>query len=87
MISRIIVDILQAFLVILFLRIISSWFPIDPWSKAARVVRVLERITDPVLVPIRRLLPPVRLGGTGFDLSPIVVFFAIFILTSILRGG
>jgi YggT family protein len=85
-IIRIVIDVLQAFLVVLFLRIISSWFPINPWSKAARVVRVLERITDPILVPIRRLLPPVRMGGTGFDLSPLVVFFAIFILTSILRS-
>jgi len=84
-ILRIIVDILQAYLVILFVRIIFSWFPIDPWSKWSRVVAVLAKLTDPVLVPVRRVLRPVRIGGMGIDLSPLVVLILLEVLLSILQ--
>ncbi|MDA8288866.1 MAG: YggT family protein [Actinomycetota bacterium] len=86
MIVRVIVDILQAYVVVLLIRIVLTWFPIHPWSPMARVVRVLAAITDPVLVPVRRVLPPLTLGGTSaIDLSPIVVFVALEILISVLR--
>ncbi len=85
MILRIIVDILQAYLVVLFVRIILSWFPIDPWSKWSRVVTVLAKLTDPVLVPVRRVLRPVRIGGMGIDLSPLVVLILLEVLLSILQ--
>lgn len=40
----------------------------------------LASAINPVLAPIRRVLPPVRLGGMALDLSPLVLFFAIAIL-------
>jgi YggT family protein len=85
-IVRIIIDILYAFVVILFARIILTWFPISPWSPWARIERGLARITEPVLRPLRRILPTVRFGSMGFDLSPIVVFFAIWIIIGILSA-
>ena len=42
------------------------------------VWRVLNAITEPILKPIRRIIPPVG----GLDLSPIVVFVIIFFLQS-----
>jgi len=42
----------------------------------AAVWRVLNAITEPILRPIRRIIPPMG----GFDLSPIVVFVIIFFL-------
>jgi YggT family protein len=84
-ILRIVIDVLQAYLVVLLVRVILTWFPINPWSRAARVVRVLSAVTDPVLAPIRRILPPLRLGGMAIDLSFIVLFFALEILLSLLR--
>jgi YggT family protein len=83
---RILVDVVQAYIFILFLRIIASWFPINPWSKAARALRVVAAVTDPILVPVRRLLPPLRLGAMALDLSPLIVFVALEILLSILRA-
>ncbi len=85
MIVRIIVDVLQAYIVILLARIILTWFPINPWSRWARVERFLGTITDPVLKPVRRILPPIRVGSMGLDLSPIVVFFALEILITVIR--
>jgi YggT family protein len=85
-ILRIIIDLLQVYLLCIFIRIIFSWFPLNPWGNAAKVLRVLERITDPLLVPIRRLVPPLRLGGGAIDLSPIVVLLGLQIVLSVLRS-
>ncbi len=85
MILRIIVDIIQAYIVLLFVRLILSWFPTNPWSPWAKVVRALAAITDPVLVPIRRIIPPMRVGAMAVDLSPIIVFLALEILLSLLQ--
>lgn len=67
----------------MFGRIILSWFPIAPGSAMASVFSVLYALTEPVLGPIRRLIPPVGVGGMGLDLSPMIVSFALFILRSL----
>ncbi len=50
----------------------------------ATVYGFLYAVTEPVLGPIRRLIPPMGVGGMGLDLSPIIVFFGLTILTSAL---
>lgn len=82
---RVIVDLIQIYIVLLFGRLILSWFPLDPWSRWARVVNALAKITDPVLLPIRRIMPPLRVGSAAVDLSPIVLFFALEVVLSILQ--
>ncbi len=67
----------------MFARIILSWFPVEPGSGLASVYGFLYAVTEPLLGPIRRVIPPMGMGGMGLDLSPLVVFFAI----SILRGA
>ncbi len=62
---------------VLFPRALLSWFPAPPGSTLASVNSVLYRLSEPVLGPVRRLLPPVRAGGFGIDLSFIIVFFGI----------
>lgn len=88
MVVRIIIDVLQAYLVVLLVRIVLTWFPISPWSRTARVVRALGTVTDPVLVPLRRVIPPLRLGsGAAIDLSPIILFFALEVVLTFLRSA
>jgi YggT family protein len=41
---------------------------------------ILYDLTEPVLRPIRRLLPPLRVGAVALDLSPILVFMLIVLL-------
>jgi YggT family protein len=65
--------VLQFYLYALFARIVLSWFPISPGSALAPVFSFLYTITEPVLGPVRRLLPPARMGSMALDLSPIVV--------------
>ena len=71
---------LNLYLIALFGRIILSWFPIAPGSPMAQVFSFLYTITEPVLGPIRRLLPPVGMGGMGLDLSPIIVTLGLRLL-------
>ena len=67
-------------MIVLFARIIISWFPIEPNSGLSSVYAFLHAVTEPVLGPIRRVLPPIGMGGMGLDLSPLIVFFGISIL-------
>ena len=73
-----------AYLLILIVRIAMSWFPLSPDGAAAHVYGLTISLTEPVLGPLRRALPPVRAGNVAFDLSPILVFFGILILQSVL---
>jgi YggT family protein len=49
-----------------------TWVSPDPRNP---IVQFLHRITEPVLAPVRRLLPPWKTGG--LDLSPLIVLIAI----------
>ncbi len=71
-----IADLLSIYLLVLVVRAVLSWFPISPSSSLAPIVSVLYNITEPVLAPLRRVIPPVG----GFDLSFIVALFGIEIL-------
>ena len=77
---------LNLYLLALFARIILSWFPISPDSPMAPVFSFLYNITEPVLGPIRRMLPPVGVGGMGLDLSPIIVVFGAQLILFPLLG-
>ncbi|HUG88273.1 MAG TPA: YggT family protein [Actinomycetota bacterium] len=69
---------------VLFARIISTFFP-PPRSPVGRtIVEILYDLTEPVLRPLRNLMPPLRVGMVGLDLSPIIVFIALGVLRSAL---
>jgi YggT family protein len=71
---------LQLYVIVIFARILFSWFPITPGSALESIDTVLRMLTEPVLGPLRRALPPVRLGGMGLDLSPMIVLLVIEII-------
>jgi len=73
-----------AFVLTIILRIVLSWFPLDPDGLGATFFHVTVRITEPVLGPIRRALPMVRMGNFGLDLSPILVILGVQILLGLL---
>ena len=72
------------FRIVLFATIILSWFPIAPGSTLASVYSVCFRITDPVLGPIRRAIPALRIGGLALDLSPFIVILGLVVLESVI---
>jgi YggT family protein len=57
-----------------------TWVSLDPRSP---IVKILRQITEPVLAPARRLLPPWKTGG--LDFSPLIVIFAIWLVEWVLR--
>ena len=57
---------------LILIRALISWVNPDPFNP---VVQFLHRVTEPVLEPIRRLLPQMPI-----DLSPLIAFFAIIFL-------
>jgi YggT family protein len=61
---------LQILWIAILIRVLLSWFPIDPYNP---IVRVLFEITEPVLAPFRRVIP--RIGM--FDLSPLAALLVI----------
>lgn len=71
--TSLVCELIQLYILVIFARIILSWFPISPGSALAPIFSFLYTITEPVLGPIRRLLPPMNLGSMGFDLSPLIV--------------
>ena len=62
---------------LLIARIVVSWFPVDPYHS---VVQFLVQMTDPILMPFRRL--PLQIGM--LDLSPLVAFVALQFLNRVL---
>jgi YggT family protein len=74
MAASIVCLLIQLYMLVIFARIIMSWFPPTPGTTYARIFEGFDKVTEPVLAPIRAMLPPVRMGGMGLDLSPIVVF-------------
>jgi YggT family protein len=65
--------------VAILVRVIASWLPIGPFSPW---VRWSFTLTEPILRPLRRVIPPFR----SIDLTPIVAFFGLGILEAMLRG-
>ena len=78
---------LTIYWIVLFARIIMSWFP-PPFSGFGRTLwDIVHDLTEPVLGLVRGLLPPVRMGAMGLDLSPIVVFVALGVIQAALGCG
>ena len=58
-------------------RAILSWVRIDPYHP---VVRVLDQVPEPILAPIRRLMPTT----SGIDFSPIIAIVLLMVLERLL---
>lgn len=74
-----IVPLLNLLVLVVFINVIMSWLVafnvVNPRNQFVNTVwRITSAITEPILSPIRRILPP--LGG--IDLSPIILLLVIF---------
>ena len=73
---------LQIYFLVLIGRIILSWFPVQPGTTMASIASILFELTEPVLAPLRRVIPPLGM----FDLSPLVAFIGIQIIQGAVLG-
>ena len=68
----------ELYIVILIVRAVLSWFPYDANSPLNGVRKVVFTLTEPILGPARRIIPPVGM----FDLSFLVVIIVLEIIVT-----
>jgi YggT family protein len=73
---QIIKTLLLIYIVILGARAVLSWFPVRPGSPIEGINRILFDLTEPLLRPVRRVIPPAGM----FDLSFMIVFFVLVLV-------
>ncbi|SHN47551.1 YggT family protein [Cryptosporangium aurantiacum] len=83
--------ILWLFWIVLIARVILDWSVVLAGPPAwggfrAKAINVVTRITEPVLAPVRKIVPPLRVGGISIDLAFILVFFAVVILRGLVSA-
>jgi YggT family protein len=73
---------LEIYSFVVLARVLLTWIPnLDPYHPA---VQFLHQITDPVLEPARRLIPPIGM----IDISPVVVMLLLsFLANALMRSG
>lgn len=77
MFISLIIGLLRIYSSVIIFRVLMSWFVQNPYQN--RFYMFLIRITEPVLGPIRRIMPRM-----GLDLSPVVAIILIQIISSLL---
>lgn len=70
---------LQIYFIVLLAHVVFSWVPRPP-EPILPLVRGVRALVEPLAAPLRRVIPPLQLGGVGFDLSILIIFFAVIIL-------
>ena len=60
-------------------RVIFSWIRPDPYSP---FVRIIVQITDPILVPLRRVIPPLGM----IDITPMVALIGLSFIQQVVVG-
>jgi YggT family protein len=66
--------VLEIYMWVIIIRALISWVNPDPYNQ---IVQVLTRITEPALRPIRKLVPPHKVG---IDFSPLIAVLVIIFL-------
>ena len=73
------------YLVLIFIRILTSWIPRMPYNRyLAAVLQFISDVTDPYLNLFRRFVPMVRMGPGALDLSPILATIVLIIVSSVI---
>ena len=79
----IIVWVLWVYLYAVLAWVILSWIPVSSDHPLGKVSLLLDRIIYPVMLPLRRVIPPLRIGGGMLDLSPIVLLIGLRIVINL----
>lgn len=80
-ITRVLEIVLELYMWVIIIRALISWVNPDPYNP---IVQILTRMTEPVLRPIRRLVPPYKVG---IDLSPLIAaLIIVFMQYALIRN-
>ena len=75
--------VIDSYLLFLFARLLLSWYPFNPAGKMATVTGFVYMVTDHVIQPLRRKLPPVGFGQVAFDLSSMIALLILLLLRQV----
>ncbi len=81
---QVICYVIQLYVLVLIVSIVLSWFPLATDGFMGQVKRVLGSLTEPILAPLRSVLPPVRMGMAALDLSPLVLLIGLQVLRALM---
>jgi YggT family protein len=84
---RIVCGLANLYLIVIFVRIVLSWFPIGPDGALSTVQNITYQLTEPVLGPLRRIIPPIRVGAAAIDLSALILVLGYTVLLMPLLCG
>lgn len=84
---RILLILVRAFQFVFLVRMVLSFFPIREQTLAASARQLTRMITDPVVEPVRRALPPLPGSMAGFGMAELLVLIGLQILDAIIRLG
>ena len=77
--AHIVGTLLQVLAFAIFARAMVSWFPID---RDGPIVRILDQVTEPVIEPLRRVIPPIGM----IDLTPTIAMIILFLASNFLQS-
>ena len=77
--NQVLCALLTVYWLVVLARVLLSWFPIRPGTPIASAYVVLRDLTEPVLAPLRRVIPPVGM----LDMSSLVLIIGLAILRGI----
>jgi YggT family protein len=70
---------IQVLILLVIVRVLLSWVPSVDYRHP--LISLIVRLTDPILLPVRRILPPIG----GFDLSPIIAILLLNLIQRLLH--
>lgn len=83
MLTRLLCSLLDAAVYGILIWVVLSWIPTTEGHPLRSAKDFLDRILNPLLRPIRNFISPVRMGGVGIDLSPVVLMIGVILLQRI----
>ncbi|MCE2462663.1 MAG: YggT family protein [Dehalococcoidia bacterium] len=66
----------------IFARVLLSWIPMGDGSQLNPLIAIVYQITEPILAPLRRIIP--RIGI--FDLTPTIAIIILFVILNVING-
>jgi YggT family protein len=81
---RIVCILLQALSLVVFARVVLEWIPVGEGHPVGRLRHVLRLVTQPLLAPLRAVIPPIRMGSVAVDLSPVILIVALSVIAGLI---
>lgn len=76
--------VLRTYTIVVFARVVLEWVPVGDEHPVGKVRHALRLVTQPLLAPLRALIPAVRMGAVAVDLSPLVLILGLNLLARVI---